>query len=352
MMKTSKLLFLLISSILGFFCISNISKSDNTMVWYSDSKFLYWSTENDTISFEISWWVQTWFSFKVYNKEATSMTYKLWSVDAWTTNDNFNNNTCLSENETWVFGQYIWWEKSSKTIPAWWSGIWNLTAQFPNYYSGVYTWCITFYPGIVWWTTVDTLPRRWNFINVKVHPVWKNFTLKSFASNRVWWLNNSWTIKIYNTSNVLQKTINVWVNANWTWEFFTDIGVWTYYIAFKWQSHLASYLSGVSITWWTQIFDFTTWINLYWGQPKNLSQDDWYKYQSAWDLYNIHWYYDYEINWNDISIITNNWLFDNGIDILDPRNLNWDWAINAMDISIIWVNFLKTDMYWSNVFNR
>ena len=322
------------------------------MVWYSDSKFLYSWNEVSKISFEISWWVQTWITIKIYNKENIDMTYKLWSVDASKTNDSLNRNACLSENNTSIFWQYISWDKSSKTIPAWWSGIRDLIAEFPNYYSWVFNWCITFYPSIVWWTTVDTLPRRWNFIDVTVHPEWRRIIIKSFASNRVWWLNNSWVIKIYNSSKVLQKTIDVAINANWTWEIFTDIMPGNYYIIFKWQSHLASYISW-SLLWLSNpTLDFTTWASLRWWQQKNMSQDDWYKYQTAWDLKNWNWIYDYMINWNDISIITKNWLYDNWISILDPRNLNGDTTIHASDIAVIWINFEKTDYYYNHTFNR
>jgi hypothetical protein len=354
-MKRNKLLFLLIISIISFFCITNIGKSDNVMVGFSDSKFLYWWSEEDTISFTISWWVETWFSIKVYNKEDISMTYKLWSVDAGTTNDSFNDKTCLGENQTWVFGQYILGDKSSKTIPSWWSWIRNLTAQFPNYYSWIYNWCITFHPSIVWWTTVDTLPRRWNFIDVTVRSVWINLNLKAFPSNRINQSSNntnSWIVKIYNTSKVLQRTIDIWLNGNWTWALFTDIAPGTYYFIFKWQSQLASYISWVIISWsWSQTIDFTTWANLYGTQKLNMTQDDWYRYQTAGDLKSAQWVYDYMVNGNDISIITANWLFDNGISVLDPRNLNGDIAVNASDIAVIWINFQLKDPYYTNTFS-
>lgn len=322
------------------------------MVWYSDSKFLYSWNEIDTISFEISWWVQTWITIKIYNKEDKDMTYKLWWVDASKTNDGFNNKACLSEKETSVFWQYISWDKSSKTIPAWGSWIRNLTVQFPNYYSWLFNWCVTFYPSITWWNTIDTLPRRWNFIDAIVHPTWRSVIVKSFASNRVWWLNNSWLIKIYNSNKILQRSIEVWINENWTWEIFTDIAPGNYYIIFKGQSHLISYISWYLLELSDPTLDFTTWTNLYWWQQKNMTQDDWYKYQTAWDLKNGYWIYDYMINWNDITILTKNWLFDNWISILDPRNLNWDTAINASDIAVIWINFEKTDFYYNHTFNR
>lgn len=353
-MKTKTLLFFTICFTISIFYIINIIKSD-TMVWYSESKFLYWWNEIEILNFEISWWVQTWFAIKIYNKENISMTYELWSVDASTTSDSFNSKTCLSENETTSFGQYIWWDKSSKTIPAWASGVRNLTAEFPNYYSWTFNWCITFYPSIVWSNNINTLPRRSNFIDIKVNPVWVWVQIKAYPSNRINQSinnSNSGLIKIYNTNKVLQKTIEVWIASDWFGEFLTDIAPGTYHFVFKWQSHLASYLSWVEFSWWNQTIDFTTWANLYSTQQLNLSQDDWYRYQTAWDLKNINWVYDYMINWNDIAIITTNWFIDSGIAVLDPRNLNWDNAVNASDIAIIWINFEKTDPYYNNTFSR
>ncbi|MCF7835087.1 hypothetical protein K9M48_03460 [Candidatus Gracilibacteria bacterium] len=351
-MKKNILRGFFIITLLSVFFVVNISKSDDTMVGYSDSKFIYNNSELSTITFTISGGIQTGFSFKVYNNENQNMTYQLGSVDASTTNDSFQNKTCLSENENQIFGQYISGDKSSITIPAGGSGIRNLTAQFPNYYSGVYNGCITFYPTIVGGNTVNTLPRKGNFIDVNIIPVGTNLSFKSFASNRVGGLNNSGTIKIYNTSKVLQKTIDVGVNVNGTGEFFTDIVPGTYHIVFKGQSHLASYLSGVTLVGGPQILDFTTGTNLYGTQQKNLSQDDGYRYQTAGDLKNTNGVYDYMVNGNDISIITANGMFDNGIGVLDPRNLNGDVAINASDIAVIGINFEKTDPYYNNTFSR
>jgi hypothetical protein len=86
-------------------------------------------------------------------------------------------------------------------------------------------------------------------------------------------------------------------------------------------------------------------------QNKSLSQDDGFQYQIAGDLKNIEWIYDFMINGNDIAILTISWFIDSGITVLDPKNLNADWAINVSDISVIWINFELTDPYfWSNLF--
>jgi hypothetical protein len=54
------------------------------------------------------------------------------------------------------------------------------------------------------------------------------------------------------------------------------------------------------------------------------------------------------VNGNDIAIVTIYGLQDGGIDILDPRNLNGDIAVNASDISVIGVNFMKDDPFFEN----
>jgi hypothetical protein len=101
------------------------------------------------------------------------------------------------------------------------------------------------------------------------------------------------------------------------------------------------------------LFDFTTGTDLYNTQQLNDGEDNGYRYQTAGDLKNTEGVYDFTINGNDISIVTMNGLEDGGINILDPRNLNGDIAINASDISVIGVNFEKNDPYLldNNFFN-
>ena len=84
-----------------------------------------------------------------------------------------------------------------------------------------------------------------------------------------------------------------------------------YYIVFKGQSHLASYLSGIALSGTGgEFLDFTTGTNLYGTQQLNESQDDGKRYQSAGDLQNIVGVYDHMVNGNDIAIITANGLYE------------------------------------------
>ena len=122
----------------------------------------------------------------------------------------------------------------------------------------------------------------------------------------------------------------------------------TYYAIFKWQSHLASYLSGVTITLsWNILLDFTTWTNLYGAQNLDAQTDNGIKYQTAGDLKPTSGDYDYTINGNDISIILPSFP-QSWVSVLDPRNLNGDSEINSSDIGIIGTNFLQEDPFLVN----
>jgi len=220
-----------------------------------------------------------------------------------------------------------------------WNGVtWSFLSQF--------TWTQIVFSGtnikaILTWTSwnVILLIRLWNFV-IKVYP-----------SSRVTSLDNLWKIIFYNQS---KSKIYSWIistNNGGTWSFLdslNNIQAWTYYVVYKWQSQLSSYISWFVVVQnsWLMFLDFTTWTNIYGAQNYSSEQDDWNKYQTAWDLKNSQWNYDFTINWNDVSILVASWLFENWIDLLDAKNLNWDVALNASDISIIWTNFDKKDAWF------
>lgn len=339
-----------------FFLFLAFSYSDKIMVGFSEFTFLSWTHEVSSLNFEITWGDTTGFSVIIYNRENTGMTYKLWFVDAGKTNDAFAQPACLSTNETWNFGTYVSGDTSSFMLPAWGSEEKMLSVRFPEYYSWIYHGCIMFYPSTIDGSTdINTLPRRWWFIDVLVHQSAFPVIVKAFPSNRVHQETNNantWILKIYNSSKSLIATSPLFtLNNAGTGKTFIEVSAGTYYIVFKWQSHLASYLSWASISGTGgDFFDFTTGTNLYRTQQLNGSQDDGKRYQSAWDPKNILGVHDYMINGNDIAILTANGLQDRGIDVLDPRNLNGDSAINASDISVIGVNFEQTDPFKDGTF--
>lgn len=330
------------------------SYSDQIMVGFSEFTFLSGTNEVSTLNFEITWGDTTGFSVIIYNKEDISMMYKLWFVDAGITNDAFAQKACLSTNETGNFGTYVTGDTSFFTLAAWDNITKTLSVTFPKYYSGVYHGCIMFYPSTVdELTDMNTLPRRGGFVDVLVHPSTYPVIVKAFPSNRVYQETNKaniWILKLYDMNKVLQSTsLPFTLNSAGTGEAFIDAPAGNYYVVFKWQSQIASYLSGIMIAWTgNDFFDFTTGSSLYNTQQLNSITNDGYRYQSAGDLKNTLWVYDFQVNGNDIAIVTIYGLQDGGIDILDPRNLNGDIAVNASDISVIGVNFMKDDPFFEN----
>jgi hypothetical protein len=161
-------------------------------------------------------------------------------------------------------------------------------------------------------------------------------------------MQNLGQIRFYRSSDKqLVLSWDVSTQLNGTWSIIYNVPSWTYYVVYKGQSHLASYLSGVSITQWTQqTLDFTTGANLYNAQNLSLSENNWYKYQIAGDCYNDLWVYDFEVNGSDIAIVTKNWFINAWVPVLDRRNFNGDDAINGAEISIIGTNFIRRDSFY------
>ena len=325
--------------------------SDNTMVGFSEFNFLSGTNETDTLNITTTWWDTVNFTVVITNKEPTSMTYRLWFVDAGVTNDTFAQRTCLSTNENQNVWQYITGDISPFTLTAWSSGTKNLSVTFPNTHNWPYTGCITISPVTVDGNTdVNTLATRGIFLEALVYGDIFTVNVKAFPSNRVYQATNNmntWILKIYDSNKTLIFTSPLFtLNDAGTGETDISVPVWTYYVAFKWQSHLASYLSWVTI-WgtWSDVFDFTTGSNLYGAQNLDSQTDNGNKYQTAWDLKNINGDYDFVINGNDISVILYSSFPQLWVDVLEPRNLNGDSAVNASDISIIWANSSMQDAF-------
>lgn len=325
--------------------------SDFTKVGFSDFTFLSGTNETNSLSIEITWGDTRTFSVIIYNKEDTDMTYRLWFVDAGITNDLAANKACLSPNETGNFWTYISGDTSLFTLSAQSSGTKALSVKFPESYSWLYHGCVMFFPSTTGWSAdVNTIPRRGGFIDALVHSNAVTINVKAFPSNRVYQATNNantWILKIYSMSKTLIATSPLFtLNNNGTGEVLINVPAGTYYVVFKGQSHLASYLSGVSISGLGgDFFDFTTGNNLYGSQNLDTQTNNGNQYQTAWDMKNGAGVYDGNINGSDITMIINGTFPQQWADVLEPRNLNGDTAINASDISVIWANCDKQDAF-------
>jgi len=323
--------------------------SDQVMVGFSEFAFLSGTEQISTVSFEITGGFTTWFTVYVENKEQTDMTYRLGFVDAGRTNDTFDQKTCLSPNQNQNFWQYITGDTHSFTLSPQSTGTKTIAVTFPNTYSGMYYGCVTLnassnmLPGYT-----NTLPVRGIFLDALVHPNVFDFTVKAYPSNRVYQLTNNankWIIKIYNLNReFVVSSTEFELDSDGYWSGQINVAPGNYYVVFKGQSQLASYLSGQTVEWGGDVFDFTTGSNLY-GTQENSAGDNGRRYQTAGDLKNTAGNYDYVINGNDISIMLHGSFPESGVSVLNPRNLNGDNAINASDISIIGNNVLKQDAF-------
>ncbi|EKD24979.1 MAG: hypothetical protein ACD_80C00142G0021 [uncultured bacterium (gcode 4)] len=180
------------------------------------------------------------------------------------------------------------------------------------------------------------------------------FMVKAFPSNRITQAtnnSNTWVLKFYDMNKQFVKSsVPFTLNAMGTGEVTIDITWGTYYVVFKGQSHLISYLSGITLVPGTgDIFDFTTGADLSGAQNINSQQDDGYRYQTAGDLKSSAGVYDHVINGNDISIILYvTWAMtfpQYWVSVLDPRDLNGDNSAWPSDLSVIGSNALKSDSF-------
>jgi len=112
-------------------------------------------------------------------------------------------------------------------------------------------------------------------------------------------------LKFYDVNkNLVGTSLPFYLNEMGTGRVLVNLNTGDYYVVFKGESHLASYLSGITISGvGEQVFDFTTGTNLYGAQNMDSQTDDGNRYQTAGDLKNTDGDYDFVINGNDISIM-------------------------------------------------
>lgn len=335
--------------------------SDEVNTRYTIFSFLSWDEMHDYMLINLSWATTGNVSISLENKSNFSFSWIFSFVDA----DILQYGTtwvrvCKSENEKNIFGQYVELTTSSFTIEAQEIITRTLKLQFPSWYSGLYYWCIVYYPNINENEgALNTLARKSIFLDVKVDSVDDLFNFKVYPSDRSnslkkWVIWSLYFYDINNTGDVLFSW-EVQTNPSWTWEFFANIPNWEYFVVYKWLSHLASYISWFIITWSESVFDFTTWNNLFKTKEYSSSIDDWYRYQIAWDLKNINWVYDWKINVNDITILVSDicWYNSTIVDQYHQCNLNGDTMVNMADIWVIITNIWKEwpflqwhEMFW------
>lgn len=304
-------------------------------------------------TFEANITVGTGFSgfwVDIYNPTPESQSLKLAFVSQIQTADGRPSCDMIS----WaLFGQNLLWDTGSFSVSPVSTETKRIDFNFPVCTSWVFNACaVQLAPTETNIGSFDVVEGKVNFFTLQVSRSNQctPFSIKVFPGSRPWEnFSNVGEIRFYTLSHVLQYSWLITTSPSGTWVLEDTIPEWIYYVVYKWQSQLASYLSGIEIIAWEEfVLDFTTGTNLFNIQNKSISQDDGFKYQIAGDLKNIIGQYDFMINGNDIAILTASWFIDTAISVVDPKNLNGDAAINVSDVSIVGINFELTDPFLSS----
>lgn len=316
---------------------------------YTEFYFLSWVESYPTIQVDATWWETSSAVYVIENKSSSTLGVKMTFVDSMISDDWNNLRFCKSDLENEEFGQYVSIDDDSFSISAWVTATGELSLDFPAWYSGLYYGCVVYQPITTeWGSHVNTVPRKAIFLDVDVVPTASTLNVKVFPSNRYapWYRWSYWKLLFYLEwdSNTVVYSGFVTTNTDGLWTYIEDLESWTYDIVYKWQSHLASYLSSVAIIWWEiNTLDFTQWSNLS-GTITEWSDE----YQIAWDLKNIDWYYDGEVNVWDITVLIWSLEYGESSDQYSEYNLNGDSIVNNIDLSVIIANFWLRWIYYES----
>lgn len=338
--------FFCVLAILGFvYAFTCFSYEADT--WYTDFDFwLYGSMMEITLS----GWETRNVDFYLKNNSSSTISGYFATVDAFELQPDVF--VCAAEWQNEDVWQYITISSTTFFLNPFEIFTGSASVRFPEYYDDDHYGCIVYIPD--WdeqsWN-INTVPRKAIFIRATLNATAIEYQVKVFPGSRSKpSLANVWEIRFYKW-NQLKYSASVSSDADWFGVFSGIIPSGLYTVVYKWQSHLASYLTDVHVgSWYSTGFDFTTWTNLVWVQNYTNSTDNWFRYQIAWDLESDLWVYDFTINSTDISIVTKSWFLDNMFG--DPRDLNGDWKISVDDLAVIWANFDQNDEFFAeNAFN-
>ena len=322
--------------------------------WYTNLSFFDGVTNEKTLdmTLTVGTW-SSWFWVDILNPTQETQSLKLDFVAQMQTPDGRASCDMISGKS---FGDGLSWDINNFSVAPGLTERKRIDFDFPVCTSWILLGCaLQLAPTETNIWSFDVVEGKANFFTLHVSPsnLCTPFNIKVFPGSRPWVnFTNVGEIRFYDQSRVFQYSGQIITDQFGEWILEDTIPSWIYYVVYKGQSQLASYLSGIEIIEWSEIsLNFTTGINLYNTQNKSISQDDGSKYQIAWDLKNILGQYDFMINGNDIAILTTSWFIDAGVLVVDPKNLNWDAAVNVSDISIVGINFELTDPFLaSNLF--
>lgn len=338
-----------------FFCVLSILAFVGVFSCFSyeaDTRYtdFYFDSNLKQKDISLSGWVEENLNFYLKNNSDSVISGRFVAVDA--IEIQWGLFVCDTEWQTGDVWKYIMLTPDTFSLNPFSTFTGLASVKFPEYYWGDYYWCIVYIP---YWDEqngyVNTVPRKAIILRSTLNATAIEYQIKVFPGSRSKpSLANVWEIRFYKW-NQLKYSWLVETDSGWYWTFYAIIPNDVYNVVYKWQSHLASYLTDVRVgSWYLTGFDFTTWTNLVWVQNFTNSTDNWFRYQIAWDLESDLWVYDFTINSTDISIVTKSWFLDNMFG--DPRDLNGDWKISVDDLAVIGANFDQKDEFFAeNAFN-
>lgn len=342
-----KKVYLVLLVVSLFFC--GLLFAEDGRVWYNTLRFStgvqsFWYLKMSLVvgTGDTGFWVD------ISNPTQEVIPFHLQFVSQMQSVDIHNNKSCDMLDGSW-FATNLSWDKLLISLQPWQTLHKRVDFQFPICSSGVFLWCAVQSSSDTLWD-MNVVVGKVNFLDLVVQPSdsCSPFTIKMYPWSRPSNdYSNEWELRFYDMNRQFVSSWLLTTNTLGTWVFQKFIQAGTYYVVYKGQSHLASYLSGVVVATWSEVsVDFTTGANLYNVQNKTSSQNDGWKYQLAWDMKNTQWVYDYVINGNDISsIVYWSGLVEWGINVLNPKNLNGDTSINGADIAVVGINFQQTDPF-------
>lgn len=333
--------------------------SNETDTRYTDFYFVSWSENLNYLSFQLTWWITGYWDFYLKNNSTSSFPWTFSFVDwdiinYWST----GVRVCRSENEKSVFWNYAFMDNYSFSLqPNTWINK-SFFLNFPNWYSGVFYWCLVYYPTFVEDSdSLNTISRKALFIDAKVNSTFSLIKIKAYPGSRgnttianLQWFDSRWKVLFYKLWNRSVPFYSGYVDldVNWSGSFLWAIAEWYYDVVFKWRHNLASFISGVYISWWQEIsLDFTTWSYLYWAETW-LYYDWWNKYQIAWDMPSSLNRYDYQVNSTDLSVLYGGTCpYLSEVSDKHKCDLNDDGWVDSSDASVIISHDWDTSIvYW------
>ena len=357
MFYIKKLITFIFISLLFIFWYVVFSDEVNTR--YTEFYFLSGGSYSNHMLVNLTWAETGNVDIYLENKSTSILNWKISFVD-WAVVQYWSTwvKVCKSENEKNLFGKYVSTDSDSFSVVSNWNINKSLNLLFPAWYSGIYYWCIVYYPTISESNGyLNTLARKAIFLDVDVKSAasiydvivrpafrrtngdWYSIPQADFwLFEYQWWTRN----QIYNSSkNILNPKIDINTDGFANVIFVPPVSGSQYMVVFKWSGTISVGYTGIrndSIN----SFNFFSW-----DIANSLPNDYVFKYFAwwftwnylrVWDLANTPWTFDL-IKDPDFTLMTNNLTVSFGSLHPDWYDLDRNNKINALEQTMLLDSF-------------